>query len=239
MSDITNVEKFTKALESERGKDTLELGKKIKKLDKDTDKRLKLTTALSLISMTVLGYYAFSAYGAIIFFGITAISSFALVLSSKKNILLKYLAFYRSKIPELIAQADNVSVKTEAIPCSEFISSIYPDGKLSYRMCHNYDGLYIAYAKFMQGNEPLLQGLLYYSTGNNIEEQKIHGMFTEHFDECVIKIDNEKVLAFIPGIEDYLNGRVGMKNDLTNESLSKQYEYYTIGKKFKALLCDQ
>ncbi|MBR6633176.1 MAG: hypothetical protein IKL05_02600 [Clostridia bacterium] len=218
---------------SDGGKEILALGEKIKKLDKSNESRLHIIILLSVVSMTALGFFALGVFGAVLFFGITVIASFGLYYSSKKNILLKYLTFYRRDVPRLIAMADGVEVKAESVPDNSLVSALSDRGKLAYRMCHRYGDLYIGFAKFMVGSEPVLQGVLYYTEGNCEPDQAFCDMLKGEFSDCTIKCENGKALLFIPFVQDYLNGRVEMKDDLSFPALLRQYDYYLLGKGFK------
>lgn len=229
-----NIKAFADLYETEECKETLALGAKIKKLDKSNDKRMTFIILTSMITMTVLGFVAFGVVGAILFFAITAIASFWLYYSSKKNVLLKYLTFYRSRVPKLIAQADGVEVKAEEIPDSDLVATLSDSGKLAYRMCHRYGDLYIGFAKFMVGGEPILQGLLYFTEGEGGNTESLEALLSEEFNDYIIKSENGKSMLFIPGVEDYLNGRVEMKDDLTLTALIRQYDYYLLGKSFRS-----
>ena len=39
-------------------------------------------------------------------------------------------------------------------------------------------------------------------------------------------------MLYIPWVNDYLNGRVEMTDDLTFKAIAKQYDYYLLGKAF-------
>ena len=225
---------FQDVLNSDEGKEILALGEKIKKLDKSNDKRMMLIILLSMVSMTLLGYFAFGIFGAVLFFAITAIASFWLYYSSKKNVLLKYLTFYRTRVPKMIASADGVDVAAEEIPDSELVSTLSDKGKLEYRMCHRYGDLYIGYAKFMSSGEPILQGIVYCCDGVSGISEGFLKLLEENFDEHSVKVINGKALLYLPWVNDYLNGRVEMKDDLSFPSLVRQYDYYLLGKRFKA-----
>lgn len=237
MNDNTNA--FSLAYNSDEGKEILALGEKIKKLDKSNDRRLQILILISFVGMTILGYISMGIVGSVIFFLITAVSSFALYYSSKKNVLLKYLTFYRSRVPKLIAMADGTTVTAEEIPDSEFISTLSSEGKLAYRMCHRYGELYIGYAKFMVGENPILQGLLYFTEGNGTDLERFEEVLKEEFDNYTLKVEDDKAMLFIPGVEDYLNGRVEMKDDLSFPALMKQYDYYMLGKSFRDAVSDK
>ncbi|MBE6650954.1 MAG: hypothetical protein E7613_06545 [Ruminococcaceae bacterium] len=224
--------KLKEAYDSEKGKEYLELGETIKKLDKSTGKRLTFVIVSCFITMAVLGYVALHAFGALLFIGITAIASFFLYYSSKKNVLLKYLTFYRSRIPRILAMTDEIEVKAENIPDSDFVTTLSDKGKLEYRMCHRYGELYIGFAKFMVGGEPCLQGLLYFTKGDTDVSEEFDALLSGEFDEHRIVLRDGKAMLFIPWVNDYLNGRVEMTDDLTFPSVAKQYDYYLLGKSF-------
>lgn len=224
--------KLKEAYDSEKGKEYLELGETIKKLDKSTGKRLTFVIVSSIITMTVLGYVALHALGAVLFLGITCIASFFLFYSSKKNVLLKYLTFYRSRIPRMLAMAEDIEVKDEKIPDSDFVSTLSDKGKLEYRMCHRYGDLYMGFAKFMVGSEPCLQGLLYFTKGDTDVSEEFEKLVSEEFEEYKILLNGENAMLFIPWVNDYLNGRVEMTDDLTFPSVARQYDYYLLGKAF-------
>lgn len=229
---------FFDVYESDEGKEILALGEKIKKLDKSNDRRMKFIILMSVISMTVLGFFALGVTGAVLFFAITVVASFWLYYSSKKNVLLKYLTFYRSRVPKMIAMAEGIEVTAEEIPDEAFVSTLSDKGKLAYRMCHRYGDLYIGFAKFMIGSEPVLQGLLYYTEGE-CTPKSLEGLLSGNFSDFVIKSESGKSMLFIPGVEDYLGGRVEMKDDLSFTALVRQYDYYLLGKSFKAAVNGQ
>ncbi len=229
---------FFDVYESDEGKEILALGEKIKKLDKSNDRRMKFIILMSVISMTVLGFFALGVTGAVLFFAITVVASFWLYYSSKKNVLLKYLTFYRSRVPKMIAMAEGIEVTAEEIPDESFVSTLSDKGKLAYRMCHRYGDLYIGFAKFMIGSEPVLQGLLYYTEGE-CTPKSLEGLLSGNFSDFVIKSESGKSMLFIPGVEDYLGGRVEMKDDLSFTALVRQYDYYLLGKSFKAAVNGQ
>lgn len=227
---------FKNTLDSDGGREILALGEQIKKLDKSAERRTLFVILSSVITMTLLGFWALGLTGSIIFFSITVIASFWLFYSAKKNVLLKYLTFYRSRIPRLIAMTEGIEAKAEDIPDSEFVSTLSIDGKLSYRMCHSYGRLYIGFAKFMAGGEPILQGLLYYADGEYSPSKELEAMLDAEFNDYVIKSENGRSMLFIPGVEDYLNGRVEMKDDLSFPALLRQYDYYLLGKSFESVI---
>ena len=223
---------FSEIFNSDEGKEILALGEKIKKLDKSNEKRTLLVILLSIVSMTFLGYYALGMVGAVIFLAITVIASFWLFYSSKKNVLLKYLTFYRSRVPKMIAMAEGVEVKAEEIPDSDLVSTLCDRGRLCYRMCHRYGDIYVGYAKFLSGGEPVLQGVLCYTEGNCDISEPFKELLDGEFNEYTVKCDNGKAMLFLPWVEDYLNGRVEMKDDLSFPALVRQYDYYLLGKSF-------
>lgn len=229
MNDRINC--FLDLIEGDTVKEKLNIGKNLKKLDKSNDKRLMGIILLSIISMTVLGFFALGKTGSVIFFGITVIASFWLYYSSKKNMLLRYLTFYRREIPNIIALAEGCEVKAENIPNNDLVSSL-SDGKPTYRMCHKYESLYIGFLKFMAGDTSKLQGLVCFTegSGNTSEFEKELKQF---LPECLIKTDGNISLLFIPGCDDYLGGRIEMKDDLSLDYLTRQYKYYLLGDAFK------
>lgn len=229
---MNELKSFSDVINSTEGKEILALGNKIKKLDKSNEKRTLLVILLSIVSMTFLGYFAFGMIGAVLFFAVTVISSFWLFYSSKKNVLLKYLTFYRSRVPKMIAMAEGVEVKAEEIPDSDFVSTLCDKGKLCYRMCHRYGDIYIGYAKFMSGGEPVLQGVIYYTDGSCDISDSFKALLEEEFNDYTVKRENGKAMLFLPWVEDYLNGRVEMKDDLSFPALVRQYDYYLLGKSF-------
>lgn len=231
------IKAFEELYETPKVKEILAIGQKIKKLDKSTEKRTLGIILISVISMTILGFTSFGVTGSILFFAITVISSFWLFYSSKKNILLKYLTFYRMKIPEIIAMAEGVSVKSEDIPKKHTLSTIH-DGKPVFRMCHRYEDLYIGFLKFMSGDSSLLQGLAISVPCNN-ESTEFEEKLKEIYPEFVIKRDVENVILFIPGFDDYLGGRVDMTDDLSLPSLTRQYRYYLFADSFRKAMIGQ
>ena len=224
------INSFLSLLESEEAKESLGAGEKLKKIDKSNDKRLLGVILLSIVSMTVLGFFALGLTGSIIFFAIAVISSFWLFYSSKKNMLLKYLSFYRTRVPKVIAMAEGVEVKAENIPECDIISSIN-EGKPAYRMCHRYGDLYVGFLKFIKNGESVLQGIIYFTEGDDTSlfEERLK----EQISDFVIKSEDGKVLLFMPGFDDYLGGRIEHKDDLTADSLLRQYKYYLLGDAFK------
>lgn len=223
---------FSDVCDSDEGKEILALGEKIKKLDKSNEKRILFVIVTSLVTMTILGYVAFKIIGAILFCAITVIASFWLFYTSKKNVLLKYLTFYRSRVPRLIAMTEGVEVKAEEIPDTDLVLTLSEKGNLAYRMCHRYDDMYVGFAKFMVGDEPCLQGLIYCVKGEYKTCESLEALLESEFGDFTIKSENGSSLLFIPGVEDYLGGRVEMKDDLTLSALAKQYDYYLLGKSF-------
>lgn len=234
MINLDKIKAFQETLDSDEGKEALTLGEKIKKLDKANDKRMVLIILLSMVSMTFLGFYAFGIFGAVLFFAITAIASFWLYYSSKKNVLLKYLTFYRRRIPSLIAKTEEVEMTVDEIPDSELVASLSDKGRLEYRMCHRYGSLYVGYAKFMISGEPILQGVVYCCDGKNGVSEDFTRLLQDNFEEHSVKVENGRALLFLPWINDYLNGRVEMKDDLTFPALMRQYDYYLLGKAFES-----
>lgn len=222
---------FISFLETDEVKEKLKIAEKIKKLDKSNDKKLMGIILLSIVSMTLLGFFALGKAGSIIFFAVTIIASFWLYYSSKKNMLLKYLAFYRREIPNIIAMAEGCEVKAESIAQNDLITSL-SDGKPTYRMCHKYGDLYIGFLKFMSGDVSKLQGLVCFTKGSG-DTSDFEEKYTEEYPDLIIKADGESSLLFIPGCDDYLGGRIEMKDDLSSGYLTKQYKYYLIGDKFK------
>ncbi len=222
---------FISFLETDEVKEKLKIAEKIKKLDKSNDKRLMGIILLSIVSMTLLGFFALGKAGSIIFFAVTIIASFWLYYSSKKNMLLKYLAFYRREIPNIIAMAEGCEVKAENIAQNDLITSL-SDGKPTYRMCHKYGDLYIGFLKFMSGDVSKLQGLVCFTKGSG-DTSDFEEKYMEEYPDLIIKTDGESSLLFIPGCDDYLGGRIEIKDDLSSDYLTKQYKYYLIGDAFK------
>ncbi len=231
------IKAFEELCETSKAKEILEIGEKIKKLDKSMEKRTLGIILISVISMTVLGFISFGFTGSLIFFAITVIASFWLFYSSKKNMLLKYLAFYRNKIPQIIGIAEDVSVKSEDMPKNNTLSTIH-DGKPVFRMCHKYGDIYVGFLKFMSGDTSLLQGLAVsvpYNSYNAGFEEKLK----ELYPDAVIKKDEYTAILFIPGFDDYLGGRVDMKDDLSLPYLMRQYRYYLLADAFRRAMADE
>lgn len=224
------IKAFAELLETPKVKEILEIGKKIKKLDKSMEKRTLGIILISVISMTVLGFISFGFTGSILFFAVTVIASFWLFYSSKKNMLLKYLTFYRNRIPEIIGMAEEVSVKSEDIPMKDILSTIH-NGKPVFRMCHKYGDIYIGFLKFMSGDTSLLQGLAVSVPCNN-ESTEFEEKLKEVYSDFVIKKDGDVAILFIPGFDDYLGGRVDMTDDLSLPYLTRQYRYYLLADAF-------
>lgn len=227
------IKAFSEVYSSDEGREILALGEKIKKLDKSNSKRLMWIILMSMVSMTVLGFAALDVIGSVLFFSITAIASFWLYYLSKKNVLLKYLTFYRSRVPVLIAKADGVEVAAEEIPDADLVATLSDRGKLSYRMCHRYGELYMGFVKFTAGTEPVLQGLVYCCDGEAEKLEKFQELLENYFEDSVIKAENGRALLFLPWVNDYLDGRVETKDDLSFSALVRQYDYYLLGKSFK------
>lgn len=227
------LEAFARAYMSDEGKEILKKGKEIKEIDKKNDKKLTLISLFTLVSLTVLGYIPFGVTGAIIFFAIAYISNFALKFSSKKNILLNYITYYRNFIPKLIAKAGQDEVIIKECPERDFVSSLYPDIKLTYRTSHKYNDFYIAYAKFL----PTSEGLLFVTDASVNEDNEAITYFkerlSEEFSVYTLKIENGKALLYLEGISDYLSGRVEMKDDLNLNALIRQFDYYLLAENFK------
>ncbi len=217
---------------SDEGKEILKKGKTIKTIDKKNDTKLTLISLFTTVSLVILGYIPFGVTGAVIFFAIAYISNFALKFSSKKNILLNYITFYRNFIPKLIAKSSEDEVINKEYTESDFVSSLYPDVKLTYRTSHKYNDFYIAYAKF----EPISQGLVFITDATVGEDDEAVNYFkerlSEEFSTYKVKIENGKALLYLEGISDYLSGRVEMKDDLTFNSLLRQFDYYLLAKNF-------
>lgn len=230
---------------SQVGKEYIELGEKIKALDKSNDKKMLAIKLVSIISLGILGFFAFGNLGAIIFIMIAFISSFALQLSSKKNIMLRYFTFYRTRIPRLIAESQGVMLEVKEPDSQEkdFIASLYERYTLSFRTCHRYGELYIGFAKFMEKNEPAVQGVLYYTPENKISDEgkeELKSILNKELDngafsDYIFKVADRGSLLYLIGADEYLNGKVEMKNDLTFEAISRQLDFYMIGKKLEEL----
>lgn len=245
MFDSEKINALAETYTSDMAKEILDLGEKIKKLDRDNDKKILIIKILSLVSLGVVGYVAFGAVGGIIFALIALISSFFLQFSSKKNVMLKYFTFYRTRIPRIIAesQGDTVEMTEPDKESQNFISSLFPQYKLKFRMCHKYGELYLGFAKFMKGDEPQVQGALYYLDRGNpdidispIKELLDYGVKNGIFTEYTFKSDSEHSLLFLVGADTYLNGRLDMKDDLSLDELTHQLKYYLLGKEFEKLV---
>ncbi len=229
------IKAFEELCETSKVKEILEIGEKIKKLDKSMEKRTLGIILISVISMTVLGFISFGFTGSILFFAITVIASFWLFYSSKKNTLLKYLTFYRNKIPQIIGVAEGVSVKSEDMPRKDTLSTIH-EGKPVFRMCHKYDDIYMGFLKFMSGDKSLLQGFAVAVPWNN-EGTDFQEKLKEIYSDFVIKKDGDTAILFIPGFDDYLGGRLEMIDDLSLPYLTRQYRYYLLADAFgKAMI---
>lgn len=227
-----NLKAFSNAYMSDEGKEILKKGETIKEIDKKNDKKLTLISLTTTLFLVVLGYVPFGVTGAVIFFAIAYISNFALKFSSKKNILLNYITYYRNFIPKLIAKAGEDEVINKEYTESDIVSSLYPDVKLTYRTSHKYNNFYIAYAKF----EPTSQGLAFITDASVGEDDEAVTYFkerlSEEFSTYIIKIENGKALLYLEGISDYLSGRVEMKDDLSLNALLRQFDYYLLAKNF-------
>ncbi|MBQ7898047.1 MAG: hypothetical protein IJ323_06450 [Clostridia bacterium] len=222
---------FLSLIKSEEVKKKLGIGEKLKKLDKSNDKRLMGVILLSIVSMTLLGFFALGKAGALIFFAITVIASFWLYYSSKKNMLLKYLSFYRREIPSIIAMAEGCEVKAENVPENSLVTSL-SDGKPVFRMCHKYGDLYVGFLKFMKGDVSKLQGFVCYTEGSG-DTSDFEENYKEEYPDLTIKTDGTNSLLFIPGCDDYLGGRIEMKDDLSEDFLTRQYKYYLMADAYK------
>lgn len=245
MFDENRINALAETYNSDMAKEIFELGEKIRKLDRDTDKKMLLIKILSLASLGIVGYVAFGAVGGIIFALIALISSFFLQFSSKKNLMLKYFTFYRTRIPRIIAesQGDSVEMTEPDGSAQDFISSLFPQYKLKFRTCHKYGELYLGFAKFMKGDEPQVQGALYYLDRGRcdldispIKELLDYGVKNGVFSEYTFKSDDYHSLLFLVGANTYLNGRLDMKDDLSLGELTHQLKYYLLGKEFEKLV---
>ncbi len=227
MNDTQNA--FLEVLKSDEGKEILALGEKIKELSRKTDKKLGFLRLFSVLSLTVIGFLAFRIIGAVIFFFIAFMSNFFLLLSSKKSIMLRYFTYYRSRVPSLIARAAGAEVKSEEYP--ERVP-IYEDTELSYRMSHRYGDLYMGYAKFSKNGANVSEGLLYITEGECVSPL-FEKALEEEFPTQVIKCENGHSLLYLEGISDYLSGSVDMKDDLSENALLRQLDYYLLGDAFR------
>lgn len=223
---------FLEVLSSKEGEEILSLGKKIKELTKKNDKKVGFLRIFSAVTLTAIGFLAFRLIGAVIFFFVAFISGFFLLLSSKKNDMLRYFTYYRSRIPKLIALSMGVEVKNEEPTEKDFISTLSEGSTLSYRMSHRYGDMYIGYAKFLKNGEIVREGLLYEVSGESAPKDFEEKM-KEIFPLTTVKAEKGRALLFIEGIGDYLAGSVEKTDDLEEDSLLRQLAYYLIGDAFK------
>lgn len=227
-------EAFEKAFLSEKAKEYISVGEKIKALDKKNDRQMLVIKLVSLISLLVIGYLAFGKFGAIIFAIIAIFSSFFLHLTSKKNLMLQYFTFYRTRVPELIAISEETSVE-KAEPILEPASLPFDDCDLSYRVSHKYDDIYISFAKLQKNGETFREGVLYTFKAKVEREAQLKEILdkiipSETVSEYVLKASDGITTLFLVGAEDYLDGRLEATDDLTLPSLTHQLEFYLFGK---------
>jgi hypothetical protein len=92
--------------------------------------------------------------------------------------------------------------------------------------------MYLGYAKFLKNGTIVREGLLYAVSGDTppfLFEEKIKKVFPL----TTVKAQDGKALLFIEGISDYLAGSVEKTDDLEEEALLRQFNYYLIGDAFK------
>lgn len=230
MNDPVNA--FLDTLRGDEGKEILALGEKIKELSRKTDKKLGILRLFTILSLTVIGFIAFRIIGAVLFFFIAFISNFFLLLSSKKNIMLRYFTYYRSRVPRLIAMTAGIEVKSEEYPDEAFPLSLFEGAELSYRMSHRYGDLYMGYAKFSKNGTSVSEGLIYITEGES-PNALFESALEKEFPTRVLKSENGRSLLYLEGISDYLSGSVDMKDDLSENALLRQLDYYLLGDAFK------
>ncbi|MBE6701721.1 MAG: hypothetical protein E7582_07550 [Ruminococcaceae bacterium] len=250
MDDL--IKAFSKAYNEDSSQELIRKGEKLKKQDRANDKRLKVISVSSVIAVTLVGFMAFGLMGSIIFFMIGVISSFFLTFSSKKNLLINYINFYRYLVPKIIGDSLNIKVEKKEVPDPFVISSLFSDCKLNWRICHKYDELYMGYAKFMKkGDEPVTHGVVFYAPANipdicvqSGEETEVQSPYirdflekiSEEFSSYTLKAEKGNAVLYLPFRDDYLPGRIEMTDDLSLPSLVRQFDYYLLLKAFSKIV---
>ncbi len=252
-------ENFKAVFESEEMKAFLKKGFQLKNTDKSTSKKLTVITFLSCVGMTVLGFFALGIVGAILFFIISYVSTFALTLSTKKKVLLAYLAHYRTKLPSLLANAEKIDKPDRSYP----IATLYPDALYHWTVCYKFDDVYSGLLRILKGSQEEMcafctisqenafsgvihKGYFPFVSTENFEDITFKGVLPDsahpfaqilekHFSSFVMVFSSNSSLLLIPDACDFMAGRVEDKDDLYPKTILRQYAYTNISKAFTSL----
>ena len=255
-------ENFKSLFEKDETKDFLIKGLRLKNTDKSTSKKLSIITFVSCLGMTVLGLFALGIVGAILFFIISYVSTFALTLSTKKKVLVAYLTHYRTKLPSILAGAQKIDKPDSPYP----ISTLYPDALYHWTVCYRHDDALSGLLRVLKGsqeetctfcsvsNEYLFNGSIHkgyfpFALNDNCEEICFKGVLPDkahefaqilekHFSSFVIVFSSQSSLLLIPDAYDFMAGRVEDKDDITPKSLLRQYALINLSKAFTTLDTD-
>lgn len=255
-------ENFKLLFEKEETKDFLTKGLQLKNADKSLSKKLSMITLLSCVGMTVLGFFALRLVGAILFFIIAYVSTFALTLSLKKKVLLAYLSHYRMNLLKILSGAKKIDKPEFTYP----IQTVRPDALYHWTVCYNLEENCLGLLRILKNSQEEMcafctishesnySGVIYkgyfpFISSENAEEITSNGILPDsasnfakelekHFSSFVMVFSSDSSLLLIPEACDFMAGRVENKDDLTPNALLCQYAYINVSKAFTMLNCN-
>lgn len=252
-------EKFSSLYRGEAFSPLLKTGVEIKQADKALSKRLSLISLVSVLGMTVLGFFALGIIGVIIFFLVTYTSTFFFTFSMKKRALLAYLKHYREKIPPVLFEGFEKIDKPE-IPST--LNSLYPDTMHHWTTCYKKDELNTGFARIIKKNNEFASGMAAIVPGSFseghifkgwfpaftddfVEEvvsegalpdgaQELASVLDKHFDAFAICTTEDYAVLYLPTAQDFMTSRVEDSDGMTPEALARQFAYFTLAEAFKS-----
>ena len=239
----------------------LKTGIELKKADKGTTKRMTTISAVSCVSMTVLGYFALGGLiGAIIFFVIAYAASFYLNFSMKKKVLLAYLKYYREDLPSSLCS--EVS-KTDKPRISSTLNSLYPETMHHWTVCYSLDRVDTGFVRIIEGGREIASGFAVVGAAEDFQGAVFKGYFpalteeyaeemtvsgnisekaldfanilNEQFETFAMVFGEDFSVIFSPSVQDFMTDRVETADGLAPENLARQVAYFNIAKAFNTL----
>lgn len=239
----------------------LKTGIDLKKADRGTTKRMTAISAVSCVSMTILGYFALGGLiGALIFFIIAYAASFYLNYSMKKKVLLAYLKYYREALPTSLC--DKAS-KTDKPRIASTLNSLYPETLNHWTLCYSVDRVDTGFVRIIEGSREIASGFATVCAAEEFQGAAFKGWFPtlteeyaeeltvtgnlderalefskildEYFEAFAIVFGEDFSLIFAPSAQDFMTDRVDTPDGLKPESLARQLAYFNIAKAFDTL----
>ena len=259
MENLKN--KFNTLFKSSPFGGLLKTGIDLKKADRGTTKRMTSISAISCVSMTVLGYFALNGIiGAIIFFIIAYSASFYLNYSMKKKVLLAYLKYYREALPSSLCEEAS---KIDKPRIASTLNALYPETMHHWTVCYSLDRIDTGFVRIIENAREIASGFAVTGASESFQGAAFKGYFPtlteeyaeeltvsgslsdkalefakvldEHLESFAMVFGEDFSLIFSPSSQDFMTDRVESPNGLKPESLARQVAYFNVAKAFDSL----